>query len=202
MFKVKGAIGLHPGHAKLFNENILARLKNHLQTEDQLIACGEIGLDYHYGQENKVQQMEAFRAQMEVAKELDLPVEIHSRDAEKDTLKILDEYKGQVKGLLHCFTGTYEMAKLALDLGFDISFSGIVTFKNALALKDVCKRVPLDRLHIETDAPYLTPHPYRGKTNAPHYLLKTAEEVARIHQISVEKLAKSTQNNFNRLFNF
>ena len=199
-FDLKGAIGLHPGHAKLWSSKIQDRLKKHLEEEDCLIACGEIGLDYHYGVDNKALQLEVFRAQMELARLYCFPVEIHSRSAEEDTLEVLREYNSHVKGLLHCFTGTWGMAKKALDLGFDISFSGIVTFKNAMALKEVCKKVPLDRLHIETDAPYLTPHPYRGKPNAPHYLSNTAVEVARIHNIGVEELACSAQNNYRRLF--
>ncbi len=196
---IKGALGLHPHKAHLFNLETAGQLKKGLR-KDGVVACGEIGLDYYYNFCEKNQQKEAFLAQMHLAEELGLPVEIHTRCAEKDTLEVLDKFKGRLKGLLHCFTGTWDMAKRALDRGFDISFSGIVTFKNSSDLKEVCRQVPLDRLHIETDAPYLSPVPYRGKPNQPAHLLETAKVVADLHGLCLQKLSEQTFLNFQKLF--
>ena len=188
---VKGALGLHPHKAHLFNTEVADRLRTGLK-EKEVVACGEVGLDYHYDFCERGKQKEVFFSQMSMAEEMELPVEIHSRSAEKDTLEVLDQFKGRVRGLLHCFTGTWDMAKGALDKGFDISFSGIVTFKNATEIRDVCRQVPLNRLHIETDAPYLSPVPYRGKSNQPAYLVETAAVVARLHGVSLTDLSTQT----------
>ena len=137
---------------------------------------------------------------MTIAEEMNFSVEIHTREAEKDTLEVLKKFKGRVRGLLHCFTGSLDMAKKALGLGFNISFSGIVAFKNAENLRQVCAQVPLNRLHIETDAPYLAPPPHRGKENQPAWLIHTAQKVSEIHKVSLEDLKEKTWQNASRLF--
>ncbi len=198
--QVKGALGLHPHSAKLYSDEIEKQLKKVLD-EKNIIACGEIGLDYHYEYSEREKQKEAFYRQMVLAKEKKLPVEIHTRSAEEDTVAILKQFSGSVRGLLHCFSGTWNLARAALDLGFNISFSGIITFKKAEELREVCQKVPLDRLHLETDAPYLAPVPHRGKQNKPAWVVHTAQVVANLHKVSLEDLSQKTQSNYNDLFN-
>jgi len=195
---VFGALGQHPHEAKNYDDSSEEKLKCSLKNEN-IKALGEIGLDYYYEHSERLIQQEVFRRQMAVAEELGLSVEIHTRDAEEDTIKILKEYP-KVRGLLHCFTGSYRMAKKALDIGYNISFSGIITFKKADDLRAVCEKVPVDRLHIETDAPYLAPAPYRGKENQPAWILHTAETVARLHKVSIDQLKNQTWENACKLF--
>ena len=196
---VQGALGLHPHYAKLYNNTVEAQLRKNLEEKD-ITVCGEIGLDYYYEHSDRIQQQKAFRQQMTLAAEKKMPVEIHTRSAEEDTKTILKEFKGQVRGLLHCFTGSWSLAKSALDLGFHISFSGIISFKNTEDLRETCQKVPLNALHLETDAPYLAPVPYRGKTNQPAWLIHTAEVVAQLKNISLEELSDATQKNYRALF--
>ncbi len=173
-----------------------------LADQKRVIAIGETGLDYHYAPETKVLQLDSFKKHIRVAKALKKPLIIHTREAQQDTLDILvAEGASEVGGILHCFTESWDMAQKALDLGFYISFSGIVTFKNASALREVAKLVPDDRLLIETDAPYLAPVPHRGKENQPAYVVEVAKHLASIRGQSVETIAKLTTDNFNRLFN-
>ena len=197
-FSVFGALGQHPHSAKDYNDASEEKLKRDLKNEN-IKALGEIGLDYYYKNSDPQVQQTVFRRQMAVAEKLGLSVEIHTRDAEEDTIKILKEHP-KVQGLLHCFTGSYDMAKKALDIGYNISFSGIITFKKADDLRSVCEKVPIDRLHIETDAPYLAPAPYRGKENQPAWILHTAETVARLHKVSIDKLREQTWENACKLF--
>ena len=197
-FSVFGALGQHPHEAKNYNDSVEEKLKLGLKNKN-IKALGEIGLDYHYEHSNRLIQQEVFKRQMAIAEELGFSVEIHTRSAEEDTLKILKEHP-KVQGLLHCFTGTYDMAKKALDLGYNISFSGIITFKKADDLRSVCEKIPLNRLHVETDAPYLAPIPYRGKENQPAWLLHTAEAIACLHKVSIDKLKEQTWENACRLF--
>ena len=197
--QVGGALGVHPHSAKLYNDEVEEVLKKGLDNKN-IIACGEIGLDYHYEYSEREKQKEVFYRQMVIAKEKQLPVEIHTRSAEEDTIEILKSFKGSVRGLLHCFSDTWFLAKAGLDLGFNISFSGIVTFKKAEELREVCKKVPLDRLHLETDAPYLAPVPNRGKQNKPAWVVHTAKQVAVLHQVSLKTLSEKTQNNYKDLF--
>ena len=197
--QVKGALGLHPHSAHLYNKEVEALLEKGLESQG-ILACGEIGLDYYYEHSKKDQQKTAFYSQMSLAKAKKLPVEIHTRSAEEDTLAILKAFKGDVRGLLHCFSGSWSLACSALDMGFDISFSGIVTFKKAEELREVCRKVPLDRLHLETDAPYLAPTPHRGKKNQPSLLPCTAKVVAELHKVSLLELSQNTEANYNRLF--
>lgn len=197
--QVQGAIGLHPHSANLYDQKVENSLSSYLDQKD-IIACGEIGLDYYYENFDKQKQKHAFYSQMALAAKKNLPVEIHTRSADQDTLQILKQFEGSVLGLLHCFSGTWELARAALDIGFHISFSGIVTFKNAHELREICAKIPLDRIHLETDAPYLAPMPHRGKKNKPAWVVHTAEVVAQLHKISVLELSQKTQDNYKRLF--
>lgn len=190
--------GMHPLNQD--DEVNIEQLRT-LANDPRVIAIGETGLDYHYAPETKTLQLDSFKKHINVAKELNKPLIIHTRDAQKDTLAMLrEEGADNVGGILHCFTESWDMAKQALDLGFYISFSGIVTFKNASALRDVAKRVPDDKFLIETDAPYLAPVPHRGKENQPAYVVEVAKHLASIRGQSVETIAKLSTNNFNRLF--
>lgn len=197
--KVLCTLGIHPHEAELFTNEIADFLRKNLN-EKEVAAVGEIGLDFYYKTANPTVQIQSFEAQMAIAQEYGMPVEIHTREAEAETLEILNKYKGQVRGLLHCFTGTLEMAKKSLDLGFNISFSGIVTFKNADTLREVLKYVPLDRLHVETDAPFLAPVPMRGKSNTSAYLTYTADFVSQLKGVSREALTLQTALNLEQLF--
>jgi len=173
-----------------------------LADQKSVIAIGETGLDYHYAPETKALQLDSFKKHIRVAKALKKPLIIHTREAQQDTLDMLiAEGASEVGGILHCFTESWDMARKALELGFYISFSGIVTFKSASALREVAKLVPDDRLLIETDAPYLAPVPHRGKENQPAYVVEVAKHLASIRGQSVETIAKLTTDNFNRLFN-
>jgi len=190
--------GAHPlNQYDLINQEELASLS---QTE-RVIAIGETGLDYFYAPETKEVQLDSFRKHVRVANQLNKPLIIHTRDAQQDTLDILrEENAANVGGILHCFTETWDMAEQAIKLGFYISFSGIVTFKNASALREVAKKVPDDRFLIETDAPYLAPVPHRGKQNQPAYVADVAKFLASVRGQSVETIAELSTKNFKRLF--
>ena len=173
-----------------------------LSKNERVIAIGETGLDYHYAPETKALQLDSFKKHIQVAKQLNKPLIIHTRDAQEDTLALLrEEQAASVGGILHCFTETWDMAEQAIELGFYISFSGIVTFKNASALREVAAKVPDDKILIETDAPYLAPVPHRGKENQPAYVVEVAKHLASIRGQSVEEIARLSTENFNRLFN-
>ncbi|MGZ3723807.1 MAG: TatD family hydrolase, partial [Bdellovibrionales bacterium] len=160
--RVACTLGIHPHEAELYTNEIGQWIRANA-VAPEVVAIGETGLDYYYNKSPKDVQINAFKEQLKIAEDLNLPVEIHTRDAEPDTMQILKEFKGRVRGLLHCFTGTWEMAEVGLNCGWNISISGVVTFKNAEALREVVRKVPLDRLHVETDAPFLAPIPHRGK---------------------------------------
>jgi TatD DNase family protein len=192
-------LGIHPHEAELYTPDVEKFIRAHA-VQPEVVAIGETGLDYYYNNAPKEQQIHAFRAQLQIAQDVGLPVEIHTRDAEPDTMDVLKDFSGGKRGLLHCFTGTWEMAKCGLDHGYDISISGVVTFKNAQALRDVVKQVPLDRLHIETDAPFLAPVPHRGKKNQPAFVTHTAELVASLKGVSLDALAKQLRANAQGLF--
>lgn len=192
-------LGVHPHEASLYSPEIEAFIRRE-GSRREVVAIGETGLDYYYENSPRDIQPDVFRAQMRLAEELKLPVEIHTRDAEPDTMQILREFKGRVRGLLHCFTGTWELAQVGLDCGFHISISGVVTFKNAEALRDVVRKVPLDSLHVETDAPFLAPVPHRGKKNQPAFVTHTAETVAALKGISLDELSRQTRANARALF--
>ena len=192
-------LGIHPHEGQVYNDEIDTYLrKNALERE--VVAIGEIGLDYHYDSSPRDQQRDAFRRQLQIALELSLPIEIHARDADEDTVMILKEFGGKIRGIIHCFTGTMWLAKEALALGLDISFSGVITFKNAGDLRDVVQFVPLDRLHVETDSPFLAPVPERGKSNVPAFVIHTAELVAQLKGITLSELQVATLQNARRTF--
>jgi TatD DNase family protein len=165
----------------------------------RVLAIGETGLDYHYDNSPRDVQQQVFQRQLEVAAKVSLPVIVHTREADADTERIL-RAAGGVRGVLHCFTSSAGLAKAALDLGYLISFSGIVTFPNARELAEIARSVPADRLLVETDCPYLSPVPYRGKRNEPAFVLETARFLATARGISLEDLASQTSENFTRLF--
>ena len=169
--------------------------------DPKVVAIGETGLDYHYTPETKVLQQEIFAAQIDVAKKVNKPLIIHTRTAREDTMNMLEQGGAeQCGGVLHCFTEDYTMAKRALDIGFYISISGIITFRNAEELRDVVRKLPLDRLLVETDSPYLAPIPYRGKPNQPAYVRETCEYLATLKGVSTEELARITTQNVQKLF--
>jgi TatD DNase family protein len=172
-----------------------------LSHHPKVVAIGETGLDYHWVKGDAEWQRERFRVHIRAARECAKPLVIHTRDSAEDTLRIMrEEGAGEVGGVMHCFTETLEVAQAAIDLGFHISFSGIVTFKNAVALKEVARALPLDRIMVETDSPFLAPVPHRGKTNEPAFVSHVAEELARLRGVSPEAIAQATSANFSRVF--
>ena len=190
--------GMHPLNQE---DEVDIDLLRRLSDDPAVIAIGETGLDYHYAPETKAIQLDSFKKHIKVARELNKPLIIHTRSAQQDTLDMLRaEEASKVGGILHCFTESWEMAEQAIALGFYISFSGIVTFKNAKELREVAKLVPDDKFLIETDAPYLAPVPHRGKENQPAYVVEVAKHLASIRGQSVEDIAKLSTDNFNRLF--
>jgi TatD DNase family protein len=192
-------LGIHPHEAGLWDQRVGDDIRAKA-LRPRVVGLGEMGLDYYYNNSTPQTQKRAFQDQLELASELGLPVEIHTRDAEEDTVEILRGMKGKVRGIIHCFTGTKWLAQQCLDLGYDISLSGVLTFKNAQALRDIAVFVPLDRLHVETDAPFLAPVPQRGKKNTPSYMVHTAQTLAQIKAISLEELKDQVWKNATRLF--
>jgi len=190
--------GMHPlNQEDEVDEDELLQLSQH----ERVIAVGETGLDYFYAPETKEVQLDSFIKHVRVANKINKPLIIHTRAAQEDTLKVLrDENAQNVGGILHCFTEGWDMAEQAIELGFYISFSGIVTFKNAAELREVAKKIPDDRILIETDSPYLAPVPHRGKQNQPAYVVEVAKHLASIRGQSVEHIAAISTQNFNTLF--
>lgn len=196
---VFASVGVHPCDVtdELACEDDLVAWADH----PKVVAIGESGLDYFYSKESREQQLESFKVHLRAATRLNLPVIVHTRDAKEDTLACIKEAGGSSsRGVLHCFTEDWTMASAALELGYYISISGIVTFKNASALREVVKKIPLHRLLVETDSPYLAPVPYRGKSNQPLYVREVAEFVAELKGVSFEQLAETTTDNFFTLF--
>lgn len=196
------ALGTHPHDARLFDEQAEQRITDLIKQSTRVIAWGEIGLDFHYDNSPRDVQMDVFRRQLQLARAALLPVIVHTREAEVETIEILrSEWQGSaLPGIMHCFSGTRELAEKAVDLGMFISFSGIVTFKKADDLRGVASEVPLDRLLIETDCPYLSPVPHRGKRNEPAYVVEVARCLAGLRGVSVEEMARVTAGNFSGLF--
>jgi TatD DNase family protein len=199
---VYAAVGVHPHDAKLFDDKAELRLIELVRQSERVIAWGEIGLDYHYDHSPRDVQREVFRRQLRIARELDLPVVIHSREANDDTIAILREELSGYKraGVLHCFGGSLAMARNAIELGFFISFAGNLTFKKAEDLRDIARQLPLGRLLVETDCPYLTPVPFRGKRNEPARVVETARCLAEVHGRELEEIGRVTSENFVKLF--
>ncbi len=195
-----GTVGVHPSDIDALTVADMVELEE-LSTMDKILAIGEIGLDYHYDNVIKELQKKWFIAQLEIAKRRDLPVVIHSRDAAKDTLDIMKEHhNGETPGIIHCFSYGVEMAREYLNMGYYIGVGGVVTFKNAKKLKEVVEYTPLDKIVLETDAPYLAPTPYRGKRNCSLYLTYVAEEIAAIKQVTSEEVCKVTYENAQRVY--
>lgn len=193
------SVGVHPDYDNVpqVTEKELVDLANH----PRVIAIGETGLDHYRIKGGAEWQRERFRTHIRAARSSGKPLIVHMRDAAEDTLRIMREEKAsEVGGVMHCYTGTWDVAQAAMDLGFWISFSGIVTFKNAAALREVAKKLPLERMLIETDSPFLAPVPYRGKTNEPGLVRYVAEEIARLRGVSLDEVATATSSNFFRLF--
>lgn len=193
------SVGVHPSHEE-GEEPTVTRLIE-LAQHDKVVAIGETGLDYYWHKDKPEWQRERFRNHIRAAKQLGLPLIIHTRESAADTLRLLREEGAQeVGGVMHCFTESWQVAEEALALGFYLSFSGVVTFKNAIELKEVAKRVPLDRLLIETDAPYLAPVPFRGKLNHPALVRHVAECIADLRDVPLAVIADACTDNFFRLF--
>jgi len=195
------SIGIHPHEAALATEEdfrLLAELAQH----PAVIAWGEIGLDFHYDHSPREVQREVFARQLRLAAERQLPVIIHTREAEEETLKLLKEDWGQAEigGILHCYSGSLELAQAGLEMGFLVSFSGMLTFPKAQNVREVAQKVPLERLLIETDAPFLAPVPHRGKRNEPAFVVETAKAMAELKETSVEAIGRQTSENYRRLF--
>jgi TatD DNase family protein len=192
--------GVHPDEQADDHEASVDELLK-LADHPKVVAIGETGLDYYRLKEPLDWQRERFRNHIRAAKACGKPLVIHTRESADDTLRLMaEEGAGEVGGVMHCFTESWDVARRAIDLGFHISFSGIVTFKNALAIKDCARQVPMERMLIETDSPYLAPVPFRGKTNQPAYVKHVAEEIARLRGIGVEEVARHTTRNFFALF--
>lgn len=196
------AIGTHPHDARLYDDVAEQKIKNLIKQSSGVIAWGEIGLDFHYDNSPRDMQREAFRRQLRAARELSLPVIVHTREAEDDTIEILrSEWAGSgLSGIMHCFGGSLRLAEQCMELGFLVSFSGIVTFKKADELRAVAKEIPPEQLLIETDCPFLAPIPYRGKRNEPAYVLEVARCLADLRGVSLDEMAQITSVNFARLF--
>jgi len=195
---VVAAIGFHPHEAKLMTDEVFSELSE-LVRDPQVVAVGETGLDYHYDHSPRPVQAEAFRKQIALAREVQKPIVVHTREAPEDTLAILEEENARdVGGIIHCFSEDWAFATRALDLGFDLSFSGIVTFPNAPSVREVAQKAPLDRILVETDSPYLAPVPMRGKKCEPAYVVHTARCIAELRGIPFEELAQATTENARR----
>jgi TatD DNase family protein len=196
---IAATLGVHPHEAKFYSPEVEKQIRAKA-SEPYLVGIGEIGLDYFYNHSDPEVQRDVFNKQMKLACDLGLPVEIHSRDAEDDTAAELQKWKGKVTGMMHCFSGTAKLAQAALDVGFYISLSGVITFKNAQPLRDIIKDLPMDRILVETDAPFLAPVPMRGKKNKPAFVSHTAEKVAEIKGIGLEELSQQLDKNVRKLF--
>lgn len=197
--RLYATVGVHPEYTDVEepDEDRLVALAAH----PKVVAIGETGLDYYWQKDQPEWQRDRFRTHIRAARRAGKPLVVHTRDSAADTLRVLkEEGADMVGGVMHCFTENWEIASLALDLGFYLSFSGIVTFKNAAIVKDVASKCPLDRLLVETDSPYLAPAPYRGKPNEPAYVRYVAEEIARLRSLEIEAVRQATTENFFSLF--
>ena len=197
---VLGALGVHPEDALKYNENTSKKIYKKILENKKIIAIGEIGLDYYWDKTYTDKQKEIFKSQIEIAMSLDLPVLVHDREAHNDTYEILKQ-SGVKKVLLHCFSGSVDFAKRCVDEGWLLGIGGVVTFKNSKKMKEVVKEIPLENLVLETDAPYLTPHPFRGEENSPKYLKFIAHEIANIKDTTFENVDITTTKNAKEFFN-
>jgi TatD DNase family protein len=193
--------GIHPHDASTYDDTVEEKILTNATKNLKVVAIGEIGLDYHYNKSPKEKQLDAFKKQLKIAEHLKLPVVIHTRDAEADTEEILKNYRS-TSVLIHSFTASLDFAKFSLSQNFFIGFNGIITFKNAKEVQEVVTHVPLEKIVLETDAPFLCPTPHRGKENAPYYLKFIAQKIAELKQVSIEQVIAQTTKNANELFNF
>ena len=196
---VYAAVGSHPDAADEVDDAVLEEYRKLCKLNPKIKAIGEIGLDYHYEDIPRALQLKAFRAQMELARELLLPVIVHERDAHADGMAVVEEFP-EVTGVFHCYSGSYEMAKWLIDRGWYIGFTGVLTFKNARKAVEVAEKLPLDRIVLETDCPYMSPEPFRGKRNDPGRLYRMAERLAELRNMSVEEIRAITTENGKRLY--
>ena len=194
-----GAVGSHPDVADEVNQAVLEEYRMLCKQNPKIKAIGEIGLDYHYEDIPRQIQKQAFRMQMELARELDLPVIVHERDAHEDGMKIVEEFP-EVKGVFHCYSGSAEMAKWLVARGWYIGFTGVLTFKNARKAVEVAKQIPLDRIVLETDCPYMAPEPFRGRRNDPGKIYRMAEKLAEIRGLDLEEIHAITTENGKKLY--
>ena len=197
---VYSMVGIYPSEAKTYNEEVEAKMQE-LAQNPRVVAVGEIGLDYYWDKSFVDLQKEVFIKQIKFANKLNLPIVVHDREAHKDCFDILKEHNNGSKVLFHCFSGSVEFMRECVKQGWFIALGGVVTFKNAVKIKDVAREVPLDKLVLETDAPYLTPVPYRGKENKPAYTRYVAEEIAKMRGVSIEEIIDITTTNAEGFFN-
>ena len=195
-------LGVHPSEARDWNDSLSEKITNYVSSGKKVVGIGEIGLDYYWDKSFNDIQKEVFIKQIHLANELKLPINIHDREAHKDTFDIIQANNENSMVIMHCFSGSVEFARECIKAGYYIALGGVVTFKNAIKMKEVAADIPIDRLLLETDAPYLTPVPYRGKENQPAYVRFVAEEIAKIRGIELEELAALTTQNAERIFNF
>ena len=196
---IYAAVGSHPDVADEVNEAVIEEYRTLCKLNPKVKAIGEIGLDYHYEDIPREIQLKAFRMQMELARELDLPVIVHERDAHEDGMAVIREFP-EVKGVFHCYSGSAEMARQLVNMGWYIGFTGVLTFKNARKAVEVASSIPLDRIVLETDCPYMAPEPFRGKRNDPGKLYRMAERLAEIRGLSVEEIRNITTENGKKLY--
>lgn len=196
---IYAALGVHPENAEGFNDEIAKKIIELSKNSPKVVAIGEIGLDYHYDKDNKEIQKRCFITQLEISKMLNLPVIIHDREAHFDTLEILKSQKIE-KALLHCFSGSVEFMKECTKQGYKIALGGVVTFKNAKAIKEVASQIDMNDLMLETDCPYLTPHPFRGEENSPKYIGFVAKEIAQIKNLTYDNVVDITSKNAKEFF--
>ena len=196
---VYASVGTHPDSADEVDETVLEEYRILCKQNDKVVAIGEIGLDYYYETIPREIQQRAFRLQLELARELDMPVIVHERNAHDDGMRIVKEFKG-VSGVFHCYSGSAEMARQLVDMGWYIGFTGVLTFKNARKAVETAASIPLERIVLETDCPFMAPDPFRGKRNDPGYLYRMAEKLAEIRGIRVEEVHRVTTKNGKRLY--
>ena len=196
---VYGMLGVHPSDAKDWDDKLIDEIKNLAQNK-KIVAIGEVGLDYYWDKSFNDLQKEIFIKQIKLANELNLPIDVHDRDAHKDTFDILKEYNNGSKVVMHCFSGSVEFAKECIKEGWYLGIGGVVTFKNAVKMKEVVQAVALEHILLETDAPYLTPVPYRGQENQPAYVKFVAEEIAKLKGIAFEEVNNITTKNAESVF--
>ena len=198
---VYSLLGVHPNDAGKWNDNLIDKIKNFISNNKKVVGIGEIGLDYHYGKDDAEKQRKVFIKQLKLANELNLPICVHDRDAHGETLDILKEYNKNSKVVMHCFSGSVEFMRECIKMGMYIALGGVVTFKNAAKTHEVAREIPLEKLLLETDAPFLTPEPHRGEENRPAYTKFVAERIAFLKGLPIEEVIAQTTINAHALYN-